>query len=78
MESLSESETESESDEVAKIDDVEKDISELSIDDIKKRLPPGLVESDVPPIPLSLNKMTFKVVFQSHPVSPTLNKANID
>lgn len=48
MNSLSESETESESDEIAKVDDVEKDISELSIDEIKSRLPPGLVESDVP------------------------------
>jgi len=51
MDSFSESETESESDEIAKVDDVddvEKDISELSIEEIKERLPPGLAESDVP------------------------------
>lgn len=52
MESLSESDTESDNDEIADMKDgvkeVEEEISELSIDTIKKRLPPGLVESDVP------------------------------
>jgi hypothetical protein len=52
MESLSESDTESDNDEIADMKDgvkeVEEQISELSIETIKKRLPPGLVESDVP------------------------------
>lgn len=52
MESLSESDTDSDNDEIADMKDgvkeVEEDISELSIETIKKRLPPGLAESDVP------------------------------